>query len=205
MKKKKMGQAALIIALGLVLSACGTSANMSKSSKESTKTEQTSSSKEPVKASESDVKESEKKTIETENGTFSVVLPEGWEEIEPTELNDEADLALENDKKIMYVAVLSESADDYDGFDSFKSIIDFHEWLEVEDETEKEIDQSGWKGTRYMITAKIDGMKAYYVYDIVQSDAGHYAQKMAWTMNSKKAKNGKELETILDSIQDVSK
>ncbi|MFD1899623.1 hypothetical protein GQR36_04775 [Enterococcus termitis] len=65
-----MGQAALIIALGLVLSACGTSANMSKSSKESTKTEQTSSSKEPVKASESDVKESEKKRLKRKMALF---------------------------------------------------------------------------------------------------------------------------------------
>ncbi|MGG5340705.1 hypothetical protein [Enterococcus sp. AZ192] len=202
---KKMGQAALVIALGFVLSACGTTSRVEKANKNSEKNEQTDTSKAPVKASESSKADAEKKTIETENGDFSVVLPDGWEEIEPTELNDDADIALENDKKIMYAAVLSESADDYDGFDSFKEAIDFHQWLEVDDETEQEINGNGWKGTRYLITARIDGMRAYYVYDVAQSDAGHYVQKMAWTMNSKKSKNGKELEEVLDSIQDISK
>lgn len=204
MKRKQLEKAVIVLGLGVLLTGCGTVAKESQEVKHSEKIEK---KKDPIKAKDdSSTKttvEASEEVIETENGTFSVKLPDGWEEIEPTDLNDEADIGLENEEKSLYLAVLSESEEDYDGFDGYKEAIEFS--LDVVEETEKPIDLNGWKGTRRFITAKVDGMKAYYVYDVVASDAGHYAQRMAWTMNSKKDKYGKELESVLDSIKDVTK
>lgn len=148
--------------------------------------------------------ENEEVRLETENGTFDVFLTEGWREIDPASLNEEADISLENSKKTMYAVILSESSEDYEDFDTFKNAVDFHEWLDVTDETEQIIDHNGWKGTRYLLTAKTEGINLYYVYDIVESEAGHFAQKIAWTTKSKKDSNGQFLEELLDSIKDVS-
>ncbi|WP_086313212.1 hypothetical protein A5821_000747 [Enterococcus sp. 7F3_DIV0205] len=204
MKRNKVGKTFIILGLGLLLTSCAT---VEKNSKQVTNTEKTEQKKAPAKSkNESSTKASSEdeieEIIETENGTFSVSLPDGWVEIDPTELNDDADVGLEHEDKMMYVAVLSESKEDYDGFEGFKEVTEFP--VEVEEETEKPIDLNGWKGTRRLMTAKMDGLRFYYVYDLVESDAGHYAQRMAWTMNSKKKKYGKELENMLDSIKDVT-
>lgn len=146
----------------------------------------------------------EEVTLETENGTFTVFLSEGWREIDPASLNEEADISLENGRKTMYAVILSESSEDYEDFDAFKNAVDFHDWLDVTDESEQVINHNGWNGTRYFITAKTEGINLYYVYDIVESEAGHFAQKIAWTTKSKKDSNSDLLEEILDSIKDVS-
>lgn len=203
MKTKQTRKVIIILGLAFLITGCGTATKNSQEVKRSEKIEE---KKRPIEAkgdsSTKKTEETAEEIIETENGTFAVQLPDGWEEIEPTELNDEADIGLENADKDLYLALLSESAEDYDGFDGFKEAIEFS--LDVVEETEKPIDYNGWKGTRRYVTAKVDGMKAYYVYDVVESDAGHYVQRMAWTMNSKKDKYGKELEAVLDSIKDVT-
>ena len=203
--KTIIGYISISILVGIILTGCGTMKNVELERSDSKKGEQTKIPENSVKAPNHRNEETRKNTIETENGTFSVALPEGWDEIEPTELNDDADISLENDKKMMYATVLSESNEDFEDFDSFKEATDFHNWLEIENETEQELDSNGWKGTRYFVSAKVEGVRIFYVYDVAQSDAGHYVQKMAWTMNSKKNKNKEELETVLNSIQDITK
>ena len=145
------------------------------------------------------------KTIETDNGTYEVGVLDGWEEIDPVEVNDYADLALENAAKDMYFMILAESEDDYASFDDFLDMNDPSEMVDsVLEEEDQEINTDNWTGTRKIFTGEFDGIKVFYIYDLVASNNGHYAQRIAWTSNSKKAKNEESMLQTIDLVTDVS-
>ena len=144
-------------------------------------------------------------TIEPEHGAYEVGLLEGWEEIDAVEVHDYADLALENARKDMYFMILAESEDDYASFDDFLDMNDPSEMVDsVLEEEDQEINTDNWTGTRKIFTGEFDGIKVFYIYDLVASNNGHYAQRIAWTSNSKKAKNEESMLQTIDLVTDVS-
>lgn len=140
--------------------------------------------------------------IKTKNGNFKIEMTEGWQSVAAKELSDSADVSLKNAGNEAYYMVVSESKKDFENFNGFKSSVDLSDLGEITNEKKETIEYNKLKGERRRFTASKDGVKVYYIYDLMEGK-DHYLQCISWTLDSKKNSNEADLIKIMNSLAEL--
>lgn len=139
------------------------------------------------------------------DGQFSVMMPPGWSVM--TDLNDDADLQIGNDRKGGYCIVLSENMLDFDDL-SLQTHSDItrsslRENLENYSESEPEYLQLGpHRAVRYKILGSIDGVKIIYWHVTIETRK-YFHQTLLWSLPSEFPKVKSDFDAILESFTAV--
>lgn len=199
--KKSIAVISTIVLATVVLGGCGNKIEEG-TTKESTQNTASSSSS----TTETEAEAGKTTLIKTDNGDFELSLLDGWKEIDPEEVNDYADLAIENTKRDMYLMVLSEPEEYYEDFDEFLSVAAVTELVDTvtEESSLEAIEEDGWTGQREIFSGEVDGLEVFYIYDLLASENGHFVQRVAWTSAVWRENNEEEMKEVLASVVDVS-
>lgn len=145
--------------------------------------------------------------LKSPDGKFQLTVPGGWSE--NASLNDQADIKAANKIEEVYVIVITEAKSDFAGemsLDEFTRITReaILANLESPDSTEpRPVTVNGNPARAYEIQGAVKNVKlAYLVTTVGTTD--HYHQIITWTLQSRKDKNQKVLQEVIDSFRPTS-
>jgi hypothetical protein len=145
--------------------------------------------------------------LKSPDGKFQLTVPGGWQE--NSALNDQADIKAANKIEEVYVIVITESKADFTGeisLDEFTRITRdaLIANLESPDATEpRPVTVNGNSARAYDLQGAVKNVKLAYLVTTVET-ADHYHQVITWTLQSRKDKNLKVLQEVIDSFRPTS-
>jgi hypothetical protein len=151
---------------------------------------------------------SQPQTVTASDGQSQVSVPGTWSTMD---LNDEAEIEVGNGRNEQYLAVLTESKEDFDtsevDLQTYAGYLVDNIESAVEDSAimgKKELTINGLPALQYELTGSIDGLKAVYWLTAVDGSENYY-QIIAWTLASKKEDNRKVLTDATNSFKEIVK
>jgi len=145
--------------------------------------------------------------LKSPDGKFQLTVPGGWQE--NAALNDQADIKAANKIEELYVIVITESKADFTvemSLDEFTRITRdaLIANLESPNATEpRPVTVNGNSARAYDIQGAVKNVKLAYLVTTVET-ADHYHQVITWTLQSRKDKNQKVLQEVIDSFRPTS-
>ena len=145
--------------------------------------------------------------LKSPDGKFQLTVPGGWSE--NASLNDQADIKAANKIEEVYVIVITEAKSDFTeetSLDEFTTITRdaILANLESPDATEpRPVTVNGNPARAYDIQGAVKNVKLAYLVTTVET-TDHYHQIITWTLQSRKDKNQKVLQDVIDSFRPTS-
>jgi hypothetical protein len=145
--------------------------------------------------------------LKSPDGKFQLTVPGGWSE--NAALNDQADIKAANKIEEVYVIVITETKSDFAkqiSLDEFTSIAreSLLATIESPDATEpRSVTVNGNSARAYDIQGAVDNVKVAYLVTTVET-TDHYHQILTWTLQSRKDKNQKMRQEVIDSFRPTS-
>ncbi len=142
------------------------------------------------------------KIVKDSENKHQVNAPKNWKHLE---LNEEASIQIGNEGDETYFVLISESKDDFSGWNLEKhsritlaQILVLVTFPKIEGPTYFEI--GGDKAVQYKLTGGVAGLNLVYLHTTVESE-NYFNQLLAWTFKSRFSKNEKMLQDIVNSFK----
>lgn len=144
------------------------------------------------------------KVVSSGNDRFHLTKPRGWD-VE-TDLNEEADIQIANERKEGYFIVLSDRKLDFESYVDYKKhsaltrgyVEEFLlSYREASGPTY--IMVNGMKGVQYEVTGSVDGVLVKYLHTTLEGDR-YFHQLIGWSLQSMYDSNRSTFDKILNSF-----
>jgi bifunctional DNA-binding transcriptional regulator/antitoxin component of YhaV-PrlF toxin-antitoxin module len=145
--------------------------------------------------------------LKSPDGKFQLTVPIGWRE--NASLNEQAEIKAANKIEEAYVIVITETKSDFAkqiSLDEFTSISreSLLATIESPDATEpRSVTVNGNSARAYEIQGAVNNIKIAYLVTTVDT-TDHYHQILTWTLQSRKDKNQKMRQEVIDSFRPTS-
>ena len=145
----------------------------------------------------------EPQVLKSWDGAFQVTVPPGWRT--DRELNDKAELGVSQRSQEYYLIVLSESTQDFAEMDLEKHSDTTLEQIVSSLSSSsvgpvQRLTVSGQPALQYEIAGTTNNIKVKYLHTTVEL-GGYYHQILAWTLQSRWAKNEAALRAAVQSFR----
>lgn len=146
------------------------------------------------------------KTILSNDGLFEMMIPEGFKEAKPGELNSDACIEIMNEKKVRFTMCIMEPKDDFDNFDSFVELAEESVKMAYSSGTISDLQtkETNGKSMKYLTVELSESGVKFYVNVYFIETEGNYGQVYVWAAKSSANWVDENAPVLAASVKEVS-